>query len=117
MGRDDHWSHVCDKARSSRTVSVASLGSSTSRTLRIVGGSPPELKVTLTDTPRWTAQPEVLRQELVRRGVLFSGSKLLSLAHSDQDVARMVDPCREAMRVLRVGIDLQAVDALTQGVA
>jgi hypothetical protein len=52
---------------------------------------------------------------MLRRGVLFSGSQFLSLAHTEADIERTIEAYRGAMRVLRTALDLHAVDAFLQG--
>lgn len=39
----------------------------------------------------------------------------ISLAHSDEDVARTIDAYREAFKVLRFALDAPAVDAMLLG--
>ena len=80
-------------------------------------GLPPWTIVTFKDTAPWTALQlkTLFQQEMLRRGVLFSGSQFISLAHGDEDIARTLDAYRESMRVLRFALDQQAVDALRQG--
>jgi glutamate-1-semialdehyde 2,1-aminomutase/spore coat polysaccharide biosynthesis protein SpsF len=57
----------------------------------------------------------LFQQEMIRRGVLFSGSQFLSLAHTDAVVDETLDACREAMRVLRFAIDHQCLHLLLRG--
>jgi hypothetical protein len=52
---------------------------------------------------------------MIRWGVLFSGSQFISLSHSDEDIARTIAAYKEAFKVLRFGLDCQAVDQLTLG--
>jgi hypothetical protein len=57
----------------------------------------------------------LFQQEMLRRGILFSGSQFLSLAHQDAEIQQTIFAYQESMRVLRVAIDNDAVDSLTQG--
>jgi len=54
-------------------------------------------------------------ERMLRRGILFSGSQFISLAHDDGDIARTLAAYAESMRVLRFALDLRAVDSLLQG--
>ena len=80
-------------------------------------GLPPWTIVTFQDTPRWSGLQlkTLFQQEMLRRGVLFSGSQFLCLAHSDADIDATLVAYRDAMRVVRTALDLHAVDAFTQG--
>jgi glutamate-1-semialdehyde aminotransferase len=80
-------------------------------------GMPPWTAVVFKDTPKWKGLTlkTLFQQEMLRRGVLFSGSQFISLSHTDTDIAWTINAYREAMRVVRTGIDLNAVDALLMG--
>ena len=117
MERHDYWGHVWKQGaklqdgyrRLAKEFGLAHLTD--------CAGMPPWTIVTFTDQPKWTGlqMKTLLQQEMLRRGVLFSGSQFLSLSHSDADIDHTVDAYREAMRVLRTALDLNAVDALTKG--
>jgi glutamate-1-semialdehyde 2,1-aminomutase/spore coat polysaccharide biosynthesis protein SpsF len=47
----------------------------------------------------------LVQQELVKRGVLFNGANLLSLAHSDADLDETATAYEAALRVLADGLD------------
>jgi glutamate-1-semialdehyde 2,1-aminomutase/spore coat polysaccharide biosynthesis protein SpsF len=80
-------------------------------------GLPPWTVVTFNPTSRWSALQlkTLFQQEMLRRGILFSGSQFICLEHSDVDIARTLDAYGEAMRVLRFALDVNAVDSVTLG--
>jgi glutamate-1-semialdehyde aminotransferase len=53
------------------------------------------------------ALKSLLQQELIRRGVLWTGSHAMSFAHGDEEVQQLLDAYREALTVLK--------DAVTSG--
>jgi glutamate-1-semialdehyde 2,1-aminomutase/spore coat polysaccharide biosynthesis protein SpsF len=78
--------------------------------------------------PQWTVvsfkahgsiEPLLLKslfqQELLKRGVLFSGSQFISLSHTREDIDRTIEGYREALKVVRFGIDNDCVAHLLQG--
>jgi len=117
MERDDYWSHA------------AALGTRLQNGFRELA-----TEFGLADVadcnglPQWTvvsfkaigsSEPLVLKslfqQELLKRGVLFSGSQFISLSHTDEDIDRTMEAYREAFKVLRFGIDNDCVADLLQG--
>lgn len=78
--------------------------------------------------PQWTVvnfkahgaiEPLLLKslfqQELLKRGVLFSGSQFISLSHTHEDIDHTIEGYREAFKVVRFGIDNDCVVDLLQG--
>jgi len=57
----------------------------------------------------------LFQQEMIRRGVLFSGSQFISLAHEDEDIDATLHAYRESFRVLRRALDENCVEGLTLG--
>ncbi len=57
----------------------------------------------------------LFQQEMLRRGVLFSGSQFISLAHDDAALEETEAAYRGAFQVLRAAIDNKAVDEMTLG--
>ncbi len=117
MERENYWDHVWRQgARLQDGFNTLATEFALDAFARCQG-LPPWTIVTMVDHGRWTGLQlkSLFQQEMLRRGILFSGSQFLSLAHSDTDIARTLAAYRESMRVLRVAIDLHAVDALTLG--
>jgi len=117
LEREDYWGHVWRIGAQLQNgyralVSEFSLGS-----ISDCQGMPPWTIVTFADTPRWSGLQlkTLFQQEMLRRGVLFSGSQFLSLAHTQADIAHTLAAYRDAMRVLRTALDFHAVDAFTLG--
>jgi glutamate-1-semialdehyde 2,1-aminomutase/spore coat polysaccharide biosynthesis protein SpsF len=117
MEREDYWAHVWRQAAKLQDGYRALAVEHRLLDVTDCEGLPPWTIVTFKDTGPWTALhlKTLFQQEMLRRGVLFSGSQFISLAHSDEDIARTLDAYGESMRVLRFALDLQAVDALLQG--
>ena len=69
------------------------------------------------DTERWSGLQlkTLFQQEMLLRGILFSGSQFLSLAHDDAVLEETVAAYDEAFRVLRFALDTHAVEALLEG--
>jgi len=57
----------------------------------------------------------LFQQEMLRRGILFSGSQFISLAHDETDITRTIAAYADAMRTLRFALDSSIVDSLTLG--
>ncbi len=123
MERENYWAHVWRQGAALQNCYRALAKEFGLIAYTDCQGLPPWTIVTFNDVKkddgsvRWTGlqMKTLFQQEMLRRGVLFSGSQFLSLAHSDADIARTIDAYREAMRVLAFALDLHAVDALTQG--
>ena len=80
-------------------------------------GLPPWTVVTFAEQAPWTALQlkTLFQQEMLRRGILFSGSQFISLAHDDRDIERTLAAYADAMRTLRFALDSSIVDQLTLG--
>ena len=117
MEREDYWSHVWrqggklqdayrDLAKLFRLEGVLDCG-----------GMPPWTVVLFQDAGGFSSLQikTLFQQEMIRHGILFSGSQFISLAHTDEDIERTIAAYAEAMRVLRFALDCQAVDRLTLG--
>ena len=119
MEREDYWAHVWRIGARLQTGYRALAAEFALGSITDCQGMPPWTIVTFADTPRWSGLQlkSLFQQEMLRRGILFSGSQFLSLAHSDADIERTVSAYREAMRVVRTALDLHAVDAFLQGQA
>lgn len=80
-------------------------------------GLAPWTVVTVADHGKWSGMQlkTLFQQEMLRRGILFSGSQFISLAHDEADIERTISAYREAMRVVRFAIDSQIVTDVTLG--
>ncbi len=80
-------------------------------------GLAPWSVVTFVDRAPWTGMQlkTLFQQEMLRHGILFSGSQFISLAHTAEDIATTIEAYRHAMRVLRFALDSSVVDQLTLG--
>jgi glutamate-1-semialdehyde aminotransferase/spore coat polysaccharide biosynthesis protein SpsF (cytidylyltransferase family) len=117
MEREGYWAHVWKQGAKLQDGYRARAGEHRLKDVTDCEGLPPWTIVTFKDHGPWSALQlkTLFQQEMLRRGVLFSGSQFISLAHGDDDIARTLDAYGESMRVLRFALDLQAVDALLQG--
>jgi glutamate-1-semialdehyde aminotransferase/spore coat polysaccharide biosynthesis protein SpsF (cytidylyltransferase family) len=117
MERENYWDHVWRQGRKLQEAYRASARLFGITDVTDCQGMPPWTVVTFADTPPWTGLQlkTLFQQEMIRRGVLFSGSQFISLAHSDEDIARTTTAYEEAMKVLRFALDTRSVDALLQG--
>ena len=66
------------------------------------GGAPLELK-------------SLVQQELIKRGVLWSGTHTLSFSHRDDDIARVLAAYEEALDVLKDAVNAGRVGAALRG--
>lgn len=55
----------------------------------------------------------LFRQEMLRRGILWSPEQPLTLAHDDSDIEQILDTYGEALRVLKFALELDAVGEMT----
>jgi glutamate-1-semialdehyde aminotransferase/spore coat polysaccharide biosynthesis protein SpsF (cytidylyltransferase family) len=117
MERENYWAHVWKQGAKLQEgyrslAKEYGLGASTD-----CAGMPPWTVATFVDTDGFTALQlkTLFQQEMIRHGVLFSGSQFISLSHSDEDISRTLAAYREAMKVLRFALDCHGVDALTLG--
>ena len=117
MEHDGYWPHVWRLGTRLQTGYRALAAEFALGSISDCQGMPPWTIVTFADTPRWSGLQlkSLFQQEMLRRGVLFSGSQFLSLAHTEADIERTIEAYRGAMRVLRTALDLHAVDAFLQG--
>ena len=117
MEREDYWGHIWRLGGRLQQGYRALAAEFALGTITDCQGLPPWTIVTFADTPRWAGLQlkTLFQQEMLRRGVLFSGSQFLCLAHTDQDIDTTLAAYREAMRVVRTALDLHAVDAFIQG--
>lgn len=61
------------------------------------------------------AMKSLFQQEMIKRGVLFSGSQFVCHEHSDEDVQRTIDAYEATFAVLRHGVLNRCVDRLLEG--
>jgi glutamate-1-semialdehyde 2,1-aminomutase/spore coat polysaccharide biosynthesis protein SpsF len=61
------------------------------------------------------AMKSLFQQEMLKRGVLFSGSQFLCYEHSDADIRRTVDAYEAAFTVLAHGVRNRCVEQLLEG--
>jgi glutamate-1-semialdehyde 2,1-aminomutase/spore coat polysaccharide biosynthesis protein SpsF len=117
MEREDYWAHAW------RIGTKLQLGyrnlAARFRLDHVIhcAGMAPWTIVQFRDAHGWSSLQfkTLFQQEMIRRGVLFSGSQFLSLAHTDAVIDETLDACREAFRVLRYAIDYQCVHLLLRG--
>jgi glutamate-1-semialdehyde aminotransferase len=117
MEREDYWGHIWRqgaKLQQSYRALAAQHGLSACTDCQ---GLPPWTIITFADHERWTGLQlkTLFQQEMLRRGILFSGSQFLCLAHDDALIATTIAAYGDAFRVLHEALDLQAVDALICG--
>lgn len=117
MDREDYWNHawrlggVLQQAYQDLAIEFGFEG----RTR--CAGLPPWTVVIWDDGERWTGLQlkTLFQQEMLARGVLFSGSQFLCLAHDDEAIAATIAAYREAFRVLAFARDTHSVDQLLEG--
>jgi glutamate-1-semialdehyde aminotransferase len=117
MEREDYWSHVWrqgGKLQEGYRTLAAEFGLSDVTDCQ---GMPPWTVVTFSDTEHWKSLElkTLFQQEMIRRGILFSGSQFISLSHSDDDIQSTLDAYRESMKVVKFAIDTRSVYRLLQG--
>lgn len=61
------------------------------------------------------AMKSLFQQEMLKRGVLFSGSQFLCYEHSDSDIQQTIDAYEAAFTVLRHGVRNGCVEQLLEG--
>jgi glutamate-1-semialdehyde 2,1-aminomutase/spore coat polysaccharide biosynthesis protein SpsF len=117
MEREDYWAHVWRQGAKLQEGYRALAREFRLEAVTDCEGMPPWTVITFRKTSRFgeLQLKSLFQQEMLRRGVLFSGSQFISLAHGDDDIARTLAAYRESMRVLRTALDWHAVDALLQG--
>jgi glutamate-1-semialdehyde aminotransferase len=117
MEREDYWAHVWKQGTKIQNGFRAIAKEFGLEKTVDCGGMPPWTVVMFTDTAGFTSLQlkTLFQQEMIRWGVLFSGSQFISLSHSDEDITRTISAYGEAFKVLRFALDSQAVDKLTLG--
>lgn len=117
MEREDYWSHVWRQGAKLQNGFRALANEFGINDHVDCQGMPPWTVVVFKDHARWKALQlkTLFQQEMIRHGILFSGSQFLSLAHGDAEIADTISAYREAFTVLRFAIDNQAVDVMTLG--
>jgi glutamate-1-semialdehyde aminotransferase/spore coat polysaccharide biosynthesis protein SpsF (cytidylyltransferase family) len=117
MEREDYWAHVWRLGTRLQAGFRALARSYGIAEFADCGGLPPWTVVVFKNTDHWSSLQlkSLFQQEMLRHGVLFSGSQFISLAHTDEDIDRTLDAYTEAMKVLRFAIDCHAVDTMTLG--
>lgn len=117
MERENYWAHVWRQGKKLQDGFRAFAKEFGLDKAADCGGMPPWTVVMFTDTAGFTSLQlkTLFQQEMLRWGVLFSGSQFISLAHTDEDIAKTIEAYREAFKVLRFALDCNAVDKLTLG--
>ena len=117
MEREDYWLHVWRLGGQLQDAYRALASDFGLADVTDCLGLPPWTVIGFSDTDRWTGLElkTLYQQEMLRRGILFSGSQFVSLAHNDEDIDRTIDAYRDSFRILRYALDSNAVDAMTQG--
>jgi glutamate-1-semialdehyde aminotransferase len=117
MERENYWAHVWRQGAKlqdgyRRLAKEHGLDSITD-----CAGMAPWTVVTFVDHSGFSALQlkTLFQQEMLRHGILFSGSQFISLAHSDLDIERTLAAYGEAMKVVRFGLDHGAVTGLLLG--
>lgn len=117
MERENYWAHVWKQGGKLQAAYRAFAKEYGVESFTDCAGMAPWSVVTFVDHAGWTGLQlkTLFQQEMIRHGILFSGSQFISLAHSDEDIQRTIDAYREAFKMLRFALDCQGVDALTLG--
>ena len=117
MGRENYWAHVWRVGRLLQDGFGRLAKAFDLENIVSCRGLPPWTLCAFSDFGRFNGlqMKTLFQQEMLRRGILFSGSQFLSLAHQDAEIQQTIFAYQESMRVLRVAIDNDAVDSLTQG--
>jgi glutamate-1-semialdehyde 2,1-aminomutase/spore coat polysaccharide biosynthesis protein SpsF len=117
MEREDYWAHVWKQGAKLQTAFRAFAKEYGVDSFADCGGLPPWTVAMFTDHAGWTGLQlkTLFQQEMIRHGILFSGSQFISMSHSDEDIQKTIEAYREAFKMLRFALDCQGVDALTLG--
>lgn len=117
MEREDYWAHAWRLGTVLQAGYRAAAKEYGLEKVTDCAGLAPWTVVTFAEQAPWSAMQlkTLFQQEMLRRGILFSGSQFISLAHDDADIARTVTAYSEAMRTLRFALDSSIVDRLTLG--
>jgi glutamate-1-semialdehyde 2,1-aminomutase/spore coat polysaccharide biosynthesis protein SpsF len=117
MERENYWAHVWRQGAKLQTAFNCLAEEHGLHKLTVCQGLPPWTVVTFSDHDRWSALQlkTLFQQEMIRHGVLFSGSQFLSLQHGDAEIGQTIDAYRQSMQLLRMAINLKAVEDVTCG--
>jgi glutamate-1-semialdehyde 2,1-aminomutase/spore coat polysaccharide biosynthesis protein SpsF len=117
MEREDYWSHVWRQGARLQQAYRALAEEFRLEALTDCAGLPPWTVVSFTPCAPWSALQlkTLFQQEMIRQGILFSGSQFLSLAHDDTVIGQTIAAYREALRVVRYAIDEQCLHLLLEG--
>ncbi len=82
-------------------------------------GFPPRTVLTFKDRAGADslAMKSLFQQEMIKRGILTSGGFTLCYAHSDEDVRRTLEACRDALTILARAVAEDRVEAGLEGPA
>jgi len=80
-------------------------------------GYPPRTVLTFTDGAgaESLAMKSLFQQEMIKRGILIAGGFNLCYAHSDDDIRRTLDACRDALAILARALAEGRVEASLEG--
>ncbi|TMK76584.1 MAG: aminotransferase class III-fold pyridoxal phosphate-dependent enzyme, partial [Actinobacteria bacterium] len=80
-------------------------------------GYPPRTVLTFTDGAgaQSLAMKSLLQQEMIKRGILIAGGFNLCYAHSDDDIRRTLEACRDALAILARAFAESRVEASLEG--
>jgi glutamate-1-semialdehyde 2,1-aminomutase/spore coat polysaccharide biosynthesis protein SpsF len=117
MERENYWAHVWRQGTKLQDGFRALAKEHGLEKTADCQGMPPWTIIVFTETAGFDSQKlkTLFQQEMIRNGILFSGSQFISLSHSDNDIQKTLDAYREAFKVMRFALDCQAVTAMTLG--
>ena len=80
-------------------------------------GYPPRTVLTFSEGAgtQSLAMKSLLQQEMIKRGILVAGGFNLCYAHSDDDIRRTLDACRDALTILARALKEDRVEASLEG--
>jgi glutamate-1-semialdehyde 2,1-aminomutase len=61
------------------------------------------------------AMKSLFQQEMIKRGILIAGGFNLCYAHSDDDIGRTLQACRESLGILAGALAERRVEQLLEG--
>ncbi len=116
MERENYWAHVWRQGQRLQEAYRALAQQFGLTHVTDCKGMPPWTIVTFQDSQGHASLKlkTLFQQEMLRQGVLFSGSQFLSLAHGDDEIEATLVAYREAMRVLQEAMAVDAVDEALQ---
>lgn len=117
MEREDYWAHAWKLGGQLQEGYRAAAKEFGLEKVTDCAGLAPWTIVTFAEQAPWSAMQlkTLFQQEMLRRGILFSGSQFISMAHTEADIARTVAAYGQAMRTLRFALDSSVVDSLMLG--